>query len=214
MWHITFMPSPACSQANRAFERFEPVLGNDVVRHACLRAEHNVGILGDGFRRGIGLREIDIIELCDWKARQPNIGNVHEGVEARARLGHDVTAEAGKVVGACVACRYARCRALLRHHLVRRNAEGRAVWINMAVQVDEARRHQFAIGIEHTQCASRRNVGVDSLDLPETDADIAFAAQRLARVEYVTAFDNEIELIVRPHGAARRRGGCERESTR
>ena len=59
-----------------------------------------------------------------------------------------------------------------------------------------------------------KKIGFDSLDLPETDTDIALAAQRLARVEYVAAFDDEIELVVRPHGAARRPGGSERKSTR
>ena len=84
----------------------------------------------------------------------------------------------------------------------------------MAVQVDETGRHQLAVGIEHAQCASRRNIGFDSLDLPETNANIAFAAQRLARVEYVAAFDDEIELVVRPHGAARRCGQHKRKGAR
>lgn len=83
----------------------------------------------------------------------------------------------------------------------------------MAMQVDETWRHQLSVSVEHAQGARRRNVGFDSLDFPETDTDIAFAAQRLARVEYIAVFDDEIELVVRSHRAARRRGGSERKRT-
>ena len=37
-----------------------------------------------------------------------------------------------------------------------------------------------------------------------THADVALAAQRLARIEHVTALDDQIELVVRPHGGMRR----------
>ena len=83
----------------------------------------------------------------------------------------------------------------------------------MAVQVDQAGRHQLARGIEHALRPLGRNIGLDRLDQPEADADIAAAAQRLADVEHVAALDDEIELVVRPHGGARRpgHGGGKRE---
>ena len=47
--------------------------------------------------------------------------------------------------------------------------------------------------------ARRRNFRLDRLDHAPADADVAFAAQRLAGIEHVAALDHEIELVVRPH---------------
>jgi hypothetical protein len=91
-------------------------------------------------------------------------------------------------------------------------AECRAVGIDVAVQVDQARRHQLAGGVEHAQRPLRRDVGLERLDHPIADADVAPAPQRLARVEHVAALDDEIELVVRTHGGERPaagRGECE-----
>ena len=81
------------------------------------------------------------------------------------------------------------------------------------MQVDQAGRHQLAAGVEHAQRARRRNVGFDRLDQAVADADVALAAQLLARVEHVAALDHQVELVVRAHGGARRTGqrGRERE---
>jgi hypothetical protein len=86
------------------------------------------------------------------------------------------------------------------------------------VQVDEAGRHQLAGGIEHAQRPLGRNLGLDRLDQPIADADVALAAQRLARIEHVAALDDEVELVARRHGGERRpargertRGGGEKK---
>ena len=76
--------------------------------------------------------------------------------------------------------------------------------IDVAVQIDEARRHQLAGGVDHAQRARGRDVGLDRLDQAVADADVALAAQRLARVEHVAALDHEVELVVRPHGGGGR----------
>ena len=81
------------------------------------------------------------------------------------------------------------------------------------MQVDQSRRYQLAGGIEYAQRPARRDVGFDRFDHVVTDADVAPAAQRLARIEYVSAFDHEIELVVRRHGGARRAAQGERERT-
>jgi hypothetical protein len=81
------------------------------------------------------------------------------------------------------------------------------------MQVDQSRRYQLAAGIEHAQRPARGNVGFDRFDHAVADADIAPAAQRLTRIERVSAFDQEIELVVRPHGGARRAPHGERERT-
>ena len=71
----------------------------------------------------------------------------------------------------------------------------------MAVQIDEARRHQLAGGIEHAQRARLGNIRLDRLDQPKADADVALAAQRLAGIEHIAAFDKQVELSFGPIAA-------------
>ncbi len=59
---------------------------------------------------------------------------------------------------------------------------------------------------------SARAAGMSALDRFDhavADADVAPAAQALAGIEHVAALDDEIELVVRPHGGARRAGDRE-----
>src|SRR4029077_8850106 len=51
-----------------------------------------------------------------------------------------------------------------------------------------------------------RNGRLDRLDLAEAHADVALAAQLLARVEQLAALDDEVELVVRAHRGAHRGG--------
>ena len=115
----------------------------------------------------------------------------------------DEAAEGGEVVGAGIARRDAAWSCLECDQLVGRNADRRAVREDVRVQVDQARRHELAGGVEHAQRACGRDVGLERLDHAEADADVALAAQVLARIEHVAALDDEIELVVRPHGGAR-----------
>ena len=149
---------------------------------------------------------------------------MHEGIEARARLRHDVAAEGGEIVRARIARRHAGGRALVGDQFVRRDSDGRPVRIHMRVQIDEARRHQLAGSIQQFVGARRRNIRLQRLDQPVADADITLAAQRLTRIEHIAALDNQIELVGRPHRgkrrAARRRnqregsGGSKKIATR
>jgi hypothetical protein len=75
------------------------------------------------------------------------------------------------------------------------------------MQINEARRDQLAAGVEDAERARCRDIGFERLDQPKADADVAPAAQRLARIEHVAASDDEIELVVRSHRGARRIGG-------
>ena len=79
------------------------MLGDDVLAHAHLDAEHEVGVLRYGLGRRIGLGIVDVVELRDRESGQADVGDVHEGVEARTRLADDRAAEGGDVVGSCVA---------------------------------------------------------------------------------------------------------------
>ncbi len=188
---------------NRPLQRLQSVLGDDVLRHADLDADHHVGIFRDRLCGGVYLREVDVVELGDRERREPHIGDVHERVETGARLRHHVAAERSEIVGPGVACRHARRRALKRRELVGRNADRGAIRIDVRMQVDEARRHQLAGGVERAQRPARRNVGFERLDEAVADADVAPCPQRLAGVEHFTALDDEIELVLGPHGGAR-----------
>ncbi len=157
------------------------------------------------------MREVDIVELGDRERRKPHIGNVDEGVEAGARLRRDEAAERREIIRAGIPRRDAGGGALVGHELVGGNADRRPVRVHVRVEVDQSRRDQLAGGIEHAQRARRRNLGFHRLDHAIADADIAPAAQRLARIEHIAALDHKIELVVRPHRGTCRtaRGGGE-----
>ena len=147
-----------------ALERLEPVLGDHVLRHPHLDAEHHVGVLGDGPRGLVDTREIDVVELRHRKAGKPDIGDVHERKQARARLADDVAAEGREIVGAGIAGRHAGGGALIGDQFVGRDADRRAVGKHVRMQIDQSRRHQLAAGVEHPQRARRRNVGFHRFD--------------------------------------------------
>jgi hypothetical protein len=69
---------------------------------------------------------------------------VDEGVEAGTPLRDDEAAEAGEIVGTGIAGGDAGRGALMVDELVGRDADRRAVGIDMGVQVDETRRHELA----------------------------------------------------------------------
>ena len=152
---------------------------------------HDVGVLGHRLGRGLGLGEVDVVELGHREAGEPDVGDVHEGVEARARLADDGAAEGGEVVGARVARRDQRRRALEGDQLVGGNADGRAVGEDVGVQVDEARRHELAGGVEHALSALSAGMSASSASISaEADADIALGPEVLAGIEHLAALDH------------------------
>jgi hypothetical protein len=76
----------------------------------------------------------------------------------------------------------------------------------MRMQVDQAGQDRAPRCVEHPQGAGDGDVRLDRLDLAEAHANVALAAQLLARIEHLAALDDEVELVVRPHGGAHRRG--------
>ena len=86
------------------------------------------------------------------------------------------------------------------------------------MQVDEPRGHELAAGVEDAQRPLGRERRLERLDAAVADADVARAAQRLARIEHVAALDDEVELVARPHRALgsdeAARGGGEPEGCR
>ncbi len=193
--------------ADGAAQRLQAVARDHVIRHAHLDADHDVGVFAHRLGGRFGLREVDVEELGHREAAEADVGDVHEGVEARARLRDDVAAEDGEVVGARVARRHRGGGALERHQLVGRNADRRAVGEDMRVEVDQARHHQAPGGVQHARRARRRNVRFDRLDHAVAHAHVAPAAQALARIEHFAALDHQVELVVRPHRGARADAG-------
>ena len=195
------------------FQRLEAVLGDHVLGHAHFDTQHHVGILGDRLGGDVDLREVDVVKLGHRERREAHIRNMDKGVETCACLRDDVAAESREIVGASVSGRNTGRAALIGYKLVRRDAERRSVRIDMTMQVDQSRRHQLATGVEHPKRTRSGNVGLDRFDQAIADADVAPAAQRLARIEHIGGLDQEIELVVRPHGGAclTRHRGSERE---
>ena len=112
------------AREDRALGRFGPVFGNDILRHTNFDAECNIRVLTDRLGAGVHLREIDVIELRDGKRRQPDIGDMHEGVEPGAGLPDNEASEGGEIVCIGVARRNTCRGALIDHGFVGRKADG------------------------------------------------------------------------------------------
>ena len=210
---VSTPPRPAAHLAglDATLQRLEAVLEDDVLGHPDFHADQEIRIFGETHRAGFDLRIVDVVEFGDRERGEAVVGDVQEGVHPRPRLCDDEPAQRGEIVHARIARRDDGGRALELHQFVGGNADSRAVRIDVGMQVDQSRRHQLAPGIEHAQRPRRGDVGLDRLDHAEADADVALAAQRLARIEHVAALDHEVELVVRPHrciGTARH--GCDR----
>src|SRR5215471_4291353 len=70
---------------DRALERLDPMLGDDVLGHAHLDSERDVGVFGHRTRGGLDLRKVDVEELSYRESGQADVGDVDESVKARAR---------------------------------------------------------------------------------------------------------------------------------
>ena len=184
-----------------------PCFEDHVLRHPHLDADQKIRVLGERHGAGFHLRVVDIVELGDREGGQAVVGDVDEGIDPCARLRHDIAAQRGEVVDPGVACRHHRGGSLELHQFVGGNADRRAIRIDVAMQVDQAGRHQFARRIDGLQRALGRNLRLDRLDHAPADADVALAPQRLAGIEHVAALDHEIEFVRGTH--RRLGGGCQ-----
>jgi len=120
--HLRSGAGPLARQ-DGALERLGAVLGDDVLGHAHLGAERDIGILADGFGARIHLCEIDVVKLGDRERCEPHIRNMHEGVKPCAGLCHDVPAEGSEIVGSGIPRRDAGGGALMGDKLVGGNAD-------------------------------------------------------------------------------------------
>ncbi len=193
MAHHAALGAGTFHREDGALERLDAVVADESQRLADLGAEHKVRILGDGARRGIDIGVVDVEQFADRETGQADGGNVHEGEQPAARLRRHQPFEAGEIVGARIARADVGGCAGKRHQFVGRDADRRAVGIDMRVQVDETRRHQLALGVDALLALFRRDGWLDRRDLSETNADIAHAAQPLTRIDHLAAADHQIE---------------------
>ncbi len=170
-------------------QRQKAVLADDGPGLADLDAERDVLVLGHAAGGQLDVGVVDVQHLGHGKAGQAVVGDVHEGEEARARLGHAQPAKGGEVVGAGVARADRRGGARQRHQLVGGQADGRAIGIDVGVQVDDPRRHQAAARIDHVPHAIGGDVGGDGGDAPVPDGDVARGGQILAGIDHLSALD-------------------------
>ena len=212
MHHHPGRPAAQLAGLDRALQRLQAVLGDHVLRHPHLDAEQEIRIFRQRHGAGFHLGVVDIVEFGDREARQPVIGDVDEGVDPGPRLRHDVTAQRREVVDAGIAGRNRRGGALKLRQFVGGNPDRRAIGVDVAVQVDQARRHQFARCVDRLRRARGRNLRLDRLDHAPANADVAFSAQRLAGIEHVAALDHEVELVVRAHRGVGRCGEARRHN--
>ncbi len=103
--------------------------------------------------------------------------------------------EASKGVGAGIASAHIGGRCRERHEFIRRDADGGAIGIDMGVEIDQAGRHQLALGVDTVLGTIGRNAGLDGHDLAEADADVADAAQIHAGIDDLATADHEIILL-------------------
>src|SRR2546423_1166221 len=88
------------ASADGALQRLDARLIDHVLRHAHLYADRDISVLGDSLGALLGVREAKVIELWLREAGKANVGDVHERVEARARLRLHIAAKRREVVGA------------------------------------------------------------------------------------------------------------------
>ena len=126
-------------------------------RHAHLDAEHEVGVLGHRLGGGLGLRVVDVVELGHREAGEADVGDVHEGVEARRGSGRRrQRRKAAKLLAPASPAETSGGGGLERDEFVGGDADRGAVGEHVGVQVDEAGRHQLAGGVQHALSACRR----------------------------------------------------------
>lgn len=193
------------------FSGSSPCFVDHVLRHPHLDPEQEVGVLGERHRAGFGLCDVDIVQLGGRERRQAVIGDMDEGVHARPRLGHDEPAQRRQIVDPGIACRDDGRRGLELHQLVGGNPDGRAVRVDVTMQIDETGHHELACRVDALQRALGGDRLLHRLDDAPADADIASGTQRLAGVEHLAAADHQIVLVGRPHRSPHRRGeadGC------
>ena len=113
----------------------------------------------------------------------------------------DGAAEGGKGVGAGIACRDERRRALVGNELVAGDADGGAR-IDVGVQVDQAGRHELAGGRQQALRLVGGYVGRERLDQAEAHADVALGSEVLAGIEHLAALDERSNLSSGPMAAS------------
>ena len=96
--------------------------------------------------------------------------------------------------------------AAARRQRVGVDAQGRAAPIDMGVQVDQARDHEPAAGVEDLPGAFDRQPGLQGGDAAVAEPDIELPVDPGTGIDHPTVADYEIEQLDPPAGAGRRAG--------
>jgi hypothetical protein len=73
----------------------------------------------------------------------------------------------------------------------------------VGVQVDQTGGHEFARRAQNLQRPLGGDACFERLDRSKADADVTRGFEILAWVQHLATLDDEIELVVRPHGCDR-----------
>src|SRR6267378_6128890 len=199
IWHMTRAP--------RTPERLEAVRADHLDCLAHFHAEHELRVFSQSLSRLVDVGVVDVEHLADRKAREPDRGDVHEGVNAAPRLRDDVVLERREGVGARIARAHISGGRGIGYELVRGEANRRDLRIDVSVHVDQAGQNEPAPRVQRLLRARLRDVRLQRRDHRVLDADVAPRAQPLARVEHFAAPDDEVELV----GLRERAGGAKAE---
>ena len=127
IWHMTRAQGPASSAARIARRRgSRPFTPTTLTLSRTLTPRQNSGLAATARGAVLDLGVVDVEHLGHREAREPEVGDVDEGVDAGARLASHVALEGGDVVGAGIARRDGSGGAGERRELVGRDADGRA----------------------------------------------------------------------------------------
>ena len=169
-------------------------LAGGAVVDAHLDAQRLIRVVADAADGPVGLREGQVLQLADARRerRQAGGAQVHEGVQPRVRIAHHVVAQ-GRVVappGAAGVHRGGDARRQAGD--VRVHRAGPAAVVEMAVDVQEARRHQVASHVDHLGRLGDRNVGLDGGHPAAAEGDVAALPHVLGGIENIAVLEEQV----------------------
>ena len=116
-------PAAHLASLDPTLQRLQAMLKDHILRHPHFDADQEIRIFRQRHGAGLHLRVIDVVEFGHRESRQSVVGDVHERVNPRTRLRHDVAAQRRQIVDAGVARRDHGRGSLELHQLVGGNAD-------------------------------------------------------------------------------------------
>src|SRR5918994_2015562 len=165
---------------------------------ACLDAEDQVAVGIDDFRRQVDVPVVGVGEL-PTRRDEADRGEVEQGVGAAAGAVHDVLAEAGEGVGAGAADVEPGRHAAPSSDWVGLDAPVGDAPVDVSVEVDEARRHDMATGVDGLPRPGAGERWFDGGNPAVADADVEPPDEAAAGVDDLAAADDDVVAL---HGSS------------